>query len=825
MLSILSLLALLLSDVSPAASSEAPALASRHASWLEESVLLLSENEKATFLALQRDFQRDEFIRRFWRSRDPFPDTARNEFEETWRERVLVAKEKYGTLSEDRAQALLALGRPETELRTTCIDLLRPIEIWYVTRTAGERGAFALAFFSPNGAPGGPYKLWYPSQGLMPLVSLGASFGQTEEILQRIAETCSRGDDIAAGLSAAIDLSADRGLARFVPRPKEEWLRTFTSFSTDLPVGAQTFDAELSVVFPGRHQSRTVVQGVLSVAADAVELSNTTPAQFVLDGEVLRGEELFEHFRYRFHVGQNQALDGRLPILFQRLLRPGEYTLLLKVEELSSGRFYRRELPLSVPEASSAARTAATPSPSSPTKLDEANRALAGGDVAVKIMEPSPKLYVGRHRFEAVALGGSVGRMRFELNGKVVLTKREAPYSAEVDLGSVPRLHRLRAVALDAEGGELASDEVVLNAGPHRFAVRLVEPRSGATYKNSVPARAVVEVPEGEMLEKVELYLNDNLAATLFQPPFSQPLLVHQHQEGPSFVRVVATLAGGATSEDAVLINSPDFSESVEVRFVELFTSVVDRRGRPVEDLPLSEFTVREEGVEQEVRRFELVRDVPLNAGILLDTSSSMQEELPDAIASARAFFTSVLTPKDRACVITFSDSPQLAVRFTADSQLLDSGLQGIRAEGETALYDSLIYAFYYFSGTPGKRALILLSDGEDAGSKYGFEDVVQYARRTGVAVYAIGIGLSGRQTEFRLKLARLARETGGQSFFIEGAGGITRAYEAIEAELRSQYLLAYQPSNPAADGRYRQVEVLMKNPAHKAKTIEGYYP
>lgn len=802
-------------------------MAPRHAKWLVEVSLLLSANEKAAFLAVARDFQRDEFIRRFWLSRDPYPQTARNEFQETWKERVAAAEEKFENLSDERAQAFLALGRPEAEVRTTCLELLRPLEIWHLPSSAVNRGAFAVVFYSPNGAPGGPYRLWYPSQGLMPLVVLGtAGFGPSDELMAAIAERCGRGDEIVAGLTSAIDLSPGGGLARFLPRPNEEWLRTFISFSTDLPSEASTFDAELAVVFPGRHQSRTVVQGLVSVAAEALAIDGATPAQFLLDGEIVREGQLFEHFRYRFQPGKGQLVEGRWPLLFQRQLRPGEYTLIVKVEELQTGRFYRTERPLLVPDTPGASTAMGVASAASgPPKLAEANRVLAGGDAAVKLMVPPPKLYVGRHRFEAVALGGAVARVRFDLDGKPIVTKREPPFSVEVDLGTAPRLHRLRVVALDSEATELARDEVVINAGPHRFAVRLVEPRPGLIYRESVPASVVVEVPEGESLEKVELFLNDSLAATLFQPPYSQPLLFAENPDGPSFVRAVGHLASGATSEDAVLINSPDFSESVEVRWVELFTSVVDRKGRPVEELSLAEFTVLEDGVAQEVQRFERVRDVPLQAGILLDTSSSMVEELPDAVESARKFFSSVLTPKDRACVITFNDSPQLAVRFSQDAELLAAGLAGIRAEGETALYDSLIYAFYYFSGTPGKRALILLSDGEDSASKYGYEDVVQYARRTGVAVYAIGIGLTGRQAEFRLKLARLARETGGRSFFIEGASGITRAYEAIEAELRSQYLLAYQSTSTAPGTRYREVEVKMKSPAHQAKTIEGYYP
>jgi len=823
-------------------------LSRRHERWLAEVDVLISPAERDAFRALTQDYQRDAFIREFWRVRDPHPETARNELRESWDEHLEAARLRFEDLGEVRARMLLVNGEPTASLQVPCAGLLRPLEIWFYSGTARIRDSFSLVFYSPQGGLVGPYRLWYPSQGLEILLSFRTDLlGRAEAIFEAIGRECPRSQEILSGLSNAIDWGRVEEEIDVVPRPGEEWLRTFVAYSTDLPAGAETFDADLTLSFPGQRQSRIALQGVVGVPLEAVNglpetpetAAANAPRSFILDGELLRKGELFEHFRYRFTLRPNDLVGGRFPLVFQRYLRPGEYTLVVKLEDLASGAFFREQrlvevpaTPLAAPPTFAEMAAPMAPAPGSGTarggtafdRLAEANFTLAAAEVGIRLLALPPRLLVGKQRFEAVTVGEEIARVRFELDGRRVLAKTRPPFSAELDLGTAPRTHRLRVIAEDGDGGELAADELLINAGPHRFAARLIEPRPGEFYVESVRATAVVEVPEGEILDRLEFFLNDDLVATLYQPPYTQPILLPE-AERTTWVRTVAHLEGGATAEDVVFVNSPDPSGELDVRFVELYTTVLDRKGRPVEGLTQADFTVLEDGVEQEVRRFELVREQPIYAGILLDTSSSMVEEIEDAVAGALAFFETVLTPRDRAAVITFNQSPSLAVRFTGDPQILADGVRGLVAEGETALYDSLIYGLYYFSGIRGKRALILLSDGEDAGSRYNYEDVIEYARRTGVAIYTVGLDLGTRQAEIRLKLSRLARETGGLAFFIEGTGGLARVYQTIEAELRAQYLLAYQSSSEGDDEGFRQVEVRMAEPGLEAKTISGYYP
>jgi VWFA-related protein len=826
-------------------------LAPRYQAWLEEVAPLISAKEKTAFLGLQKDYQRDAFIRRFWDVRDPFPQTPVNELRARWEQRAEMARQRFGNLKDDRARVVLFSGEPKEVLQSHC-DVLLPLELWTFSGTEPIRGTFTVAFVSKGGSPKGPFRLWSPRDGLEALFSLGgaASGGPTrmpqdpQRALAAVAQLCPRGDDIASRLAEALDWRQAEEAAHLIPHPGEEWLSTFASYSTDVPEGAAAFPAKLALSFPGRYGSRTVVQGLVSVPRDAVRPEKLAGApegyySFLVDGEVLLRDELFEHFRYRFTLPESEATTTEIPVVFQRNLRPGSYSLILKIEDTAGKRYFREQRELEVPAVDAAppvavatapppAQPAAAPSsaPAVQGALAEANAALGSGDQTIRILAPPPGLVTGKLRVEATTTGPGIARVSFELDGHPVLAKSRPPYSVELNLGIQPRIHRLRAIAMDEQGRRLAEDELPLNVGPHRFAVRLIEPQAGKTYQASLRAEAQVQVPEGEHLDRVELYLNEAKVATLYQPPYMQPILLPKSKE-ITYVRAVAYLDGGTSTEDLVLVNVPGFNQKLDVQLIELYTSVVDGKGRPVEGLGKDDFTVLEDGTPQQVRRFEKVTDVPIYAGILLDTSASMSEggRLDEAVQGALDFFEKVITPKDRAAVITFSDQPNLAVRFTSQASVLAGGLAGLTATGNTALYDSVIYALYYFGGVKGKRAIILLSDGKDEGSHYTFSDALEYARRSGVAIYTVGIDLSTQNADVRLKLSRLADETGGRFFFIERAKELEGIYDTIQKELRSQYLLAYQSSKEGNDDKFRIVEVKMAKPGMEAKTVKGYYP
>jgi VWFA-related protein len=154
----------------------------------------------------------------------------------------------------------------------------------------------------------------------------------------------------------------------------------------------------------------------------------------------------------------------------------------------------------------------------------------------------------------------------------------------------------------------------------------------------------------------------------------------------------------------------------------------------------------------------------------------------------------------------------------------VEERLEGLRANGATSLHDAVVTSLYYYRGIRGRRAMVLLSDGEDTSSTIGFREALEYAKRSGVAVYTIGLRIGATDTGVRRKLAALATQTGGRTFYIKDANELDSIYVEIERELRSQYLLAYNSDNQGEPDVYHEVEVKVKKGKLEARTIRGYY-
>lgn len=813
-------------------------LAPKYQEWLQAVAQLISEAEKKSFLDLAEDYQRDAFIDKFWRSRDPYQDTARNEFKDKWEARLDEAKSAFGRLDDDRARFLLLNGPPAARIVVRCATVTWPAEVWFYSKENRTREELFLIFYQRFGA--GDFRMWQPFDGVGALVQDMGGIGITndageQQAYQKIRDGCSgeAGDALLAALSKiyavgklAYPLLIMKAEAP-LEKPSGEWLATFASYSTDLPAGAGTFPATLETLFPGRQQSRTVLQATVKVALSDLgfaELGGARSYNLLLTGEVLRGGQLFDRFRYKFDFPAADVGAAYLPLVIQRPLRPGDYKLVLKVEDLDGKRFFRTEQKVNVPAVEGVVPPPTASDPETARMLAEANALLATGDTTVQLLAPVGKdMLAGKVRFDALVTGDQTATVTFSLDGQPILTKRTPPWSVELDLGHLPRSQTLRAAAADAAGNPLASDEMIVNASAHRFAVTITEPASKQHFAQSVRLVAKVEVPEGETVEKLEIYRDETLVATLYQPPWQQPIVLPQG-EALTYLRAVAYLPDGADTEDHVFINAPPGLEEVAVQLVELYTAVTDRNERPAEGLGAEKFAVKEDGVAQELVRFEQVRDLPIKTAILLDTSASMDKNLEEAQRAALSYFTDIVTPKDRAALITFNDRPRLQVKFTNELLQLGGGLAGLKAERGTSLYDSIVFALYYFNGLKGQRALIVLSDGKDESSKFKFEDTLDFARRAGVAIYSIGLG-EDLEREAKKALEKLAEETGGRSFFVDEAKELVPIYQSIQEELRSQYLLVYQSTNAKPDKKFRSVDVKVKEPGLEAHTIRGYYP
>jgi VWFA-related protein len=798
------------------------ALPAQYKEWLEEVDAIISTAERSAFLALDKDYQRDAFIAKFWESRDPYRSTARNELRDQWDQRVALIKERYnGNFKAERARILLRNGAPTVVFEVRCTTVAWPLEIWYYQGSDTTKYEFFVVFYQKWGA--GDYRIWQPVDGIPALFV----DGNQNASLQQLANSCRNGDKVAGAISwvARQGMGYATILASFDRKPEGpngEWVASFGSYSTDIPPDAATFPVKIDLQYPGRYQSRTVLQGIASVPASEVteaKLAEHRSYNLLLNGEVIDKGKLFDRFRYKFDFTPADIHDGQLPLVFQRHLRPGDYLLVLRLEDINSGKLAREERRITVP----ATDVSVPPPPPSDADtarlLEEANKRLLTGDVTLKIVRPPGDLKAGLVRFDTLVTGAGIDRVTFALDGKAVLTKRKPPYSVELDLGGLPRTRTLTAIAYDAAGENMTSDEMLINSSGHRFTVRLLEPQRYKRYTSSLMAQAEPVVPEGQALERVEFYLNETPVATLYQPPYVQPIVLPKDQ-GLSYVRSVAYLTDGNATEDLVFINAPDIEE-VNVQFVELYTTVLDRAGRPVDGLEQKNFSVVEDGVKQTIARFDKVTDLPIHAAVALDISASMTDSIDEARNAALEFFQQTIKPKDRAAFIPFNDRPALAVKFTNDVNSLAGGLAGLKAERGTSLWDSIVFCLYYFNGIKGQRALLLLSDGKDEGSRFTWDDALEYARRAGVTIYTIGLGGDIEKK----KLSKLAEETGGRSFFVETAAELKPIYAAIEKELRSQYLIAYQSTNAGGETAFRTIDLKVDQSGLEAKTLRGYYP
>jgi Ca-activated chloride channel family protein len=275
----------------------------------------------------------------------------------------------------------------------------------------------------------------------------------------------------------------------------------------------------------------------------------------------------------------------------------------------------------------------------------------------------------------------------------------------------------------------------------------------------------------------------------------------------------------------------PAFRAGIDL--VSLHVTVTDSGGRYVTDLAESEFQVFENGVKQNVTFFSR-RENPIALSMLLDSSASMEQKLP-VLQLAAANFVRRLKPNDIAQIVDFDAGVTVRQDFTSNKADLEHGIQQMSPGGSTALHNAIYVALDGLKrisvGTdeePRRQALIVFSDGQDTSSLLPFDDVLDRAKRSEVAIYTIGLRDPNDQVRgFRSAehvLQQLALETGGRAFFPANLNGLSGVYGQIADELASQYALGYTSTNPRRDGAWRPIVVQLSRPNVRPRTKTGYY-
>lgn len=290
----------------------------------------------------------------------------------------------------------------------------------------------------------------------------------------------------------------------------------------------------------------------------------------------------------------------------------------------------------------------------------------------------------------------------------------------------------------------------------------------------------------------------------------------------------------------------PTFRKNVTVVTVQF--SVKDKHGQLLPNLPKDRFELFEEGKPQVIKYFSAITDQPLTLGLLIDSSKSMERTLPEEKVVAGGFLQKVLTPKDLAFVISFDVSVDLLQDLTNNTHLLRTGLDKARINTNTVgmgpmgpignpgpvptaqnnkgtlLFDAAYLASSEVLGRQsGRKAMVILTDGDDVGSKVRLKDAIEAAQKADVVSYVLLITDPMYPSNYG-DMNKLCEQTGGRVIEVRNPDKLDKAFAEIAAELRSQYSIGFSSDNPSNDGKFRRLEVKSKD-GYKVQARKGYYP
>jgi len=535
----------------------------------------------------------------------------------------------------------------------------------------------------------------------------------------------------------------------------------------------------------------------------------------VLNGSISQNGEVVKRFRYPIEPNTTN------PVTSLQSLQPGEVQiearLMVPLEE---------QTPVILAKAAQTFTIAKTNKPYVAKEGDDIDSILAEGVVpegsgTVKIIPPrrdvAPNLFIVE-----VEVQPPVKRVEFWVEGKRILARNAPPYRAELDLGALPKRVEVRAVGYDAQGRYVDADAFIVNEHETPLEVKItrtITPDGISHFKLSV------QNPKATQIKSAVFFAGQKKLHEWTAPPYALDIPGAQ-LKGVDFVRASVLDETNYEASDLLFLNGDRFSEEIEVNLVELPVMVTSNAGLPVTDLKQADFSIFENGKQQKMTTFNYASNLPIAAGVLLDHSGSMKPRMEQAKSAALEFFKQIMKPGDRAFATGFAFDAKSGSPFVTDVSALQAQINAIpEASGGTALYDAIVTGLYRFRTLQGRRALIILTDGEDTTSRTTYDEMLTYARSARVPLYFIGIGLGLLDSTGIGKMKMLAAETGGIAYFIRDIKDLAATYRQLEKDLRSQYLLAYETQSMTKDRAYRKVEVKVNRPGMKVRTIRGFIP
>jgi Ca-activated chloride channel homolog len=300
---------------------------------------------------------------------------------------------------------------------------------------------------------------------------------------------------------------------------------------------------------------------------------------------------------------------------------------------------------------------------------------------------------------------------------------------------------------------------------------------------------------------------------------------------GPASSSSTALPVGPATPPSSESDDVPLTTITKRVDEVNVVFTVTDKRGKFVKDLKQKDFQVMDDSRQGTIRSFRSETNLPLRVGLLIDASNSVRDRFKFEQEAAIEFLNQIIRANfDGAFVIGFDTTPEVTQDFTDNTEALAKGVHMLRPGGGTAMYDAIYYACrdklmaYDKSTVATRRAIILLSDGEDNQSRVSREEALEMAQKAEVIIYAISTNTSGMKLRGDKVLEYFADQTGGRAFFPFKIQEVSDAFSQIQDELRSQYAISYKPSDFQFNGKYHKIDILADNKKYKVRARKGYY-
>jgi Ca-activated chloride channel family protein len=357
------------------------------------------------------------------------------------------------------------------------------------------------------------------------------------------------------------------------------------------------------------------------------------------------------------------------------------------------------------------------------------------------------------------------------------------------------------------------------DAAPRRgFSITITDPPNQSIVLGRTRITADVKVDDPRRIDRVEFLVDDEVVFVDREPPWECSYDFGE-ETGSRIIQAVAYHREAVKVSDTVITRRMGFT-AVRVNRVLLWVSATDKSDELIGDLTRDDFRVYENDVPQEVLEF-FKEERPITMAFLLDSSGSMQTKLKEVHDAASAF-VGTLRPDDQALVIDFDDKVFLTQELTSDHAALKEAITSTEAMGGTAVYDALHAAYRKLGKLQGRKVIILLSDGADTFSEFGYKRVLEEARGNDTMIFSIVIGGEGGADKDAPRA--FSEATGGRFFYVRQAAELAGVYEKIAEELRTQYFLAYSTSNEVWDGRWMKIRVESTRPGVTVRSRSGYF-